>query len=50
MRTTIILLLLWLLSFPKESQAQSKLYLDLRAGINYTFAEGAYFWQGTIAI
>ncbi|MBB4603235.1 hypothetical protein HNQ93_002999 [Hymenobacter luteus] len=26
---------------------QSKLYLDLKAGANYTFAEGAYFGKGT---
>ena len=46
MRNIPFLLLLSLLGLPKHTHAQSKLYLDLRAGINYTFAEGAYFGKG----
>ncbi|OGX87635.1 hypothetical protein BEN47_00225 [Hymenobacter lapidarius] len=34
------------LSLPKTGHAQSKLYLDLRAGINHNSAEGAYFGKG----
>lgn len=35
--------MLGLLSAPLSSAAQSKLYLDLRAGVNRNDAEGAYF-------
>jgi hypothetical protein len=35
-----------LLAASRSGSAQSKLYLDLRAGANFTFAEGAYFGKG----
>ena len=46
MRNIPLLLLLSLLGLPKHTHAQSKLYLDLRAGINHNFVEGAYFGKG----
>lgn len=36
-----------LCALPAATYGQSKLYLDLKVGANYTFAEGAHFGKGT---
>lgn len=46
MRATIFIPLVWLLIVSLNSYAQSKLYLDLKLGLNHNFAEGAYFGKG----
>ncbi|UYZ62299.1 hypothetical protein [Hymenobacter weizhouensis] len=46
MKSLFFLCSAWLLLFPKISYSQSKLYLDLKLGANYTFAEGAHFGKG----
>jgi hypothetical protein len=46
MRAVTFLFIMGLLAVSLSGSAQSKLYLDLRAGGNFTFAEGAYFGKG----
>jgi len=47
LRNTFIVLII-LFGIPFSGHAQRKLYLDLKLGANYTFAEGAYFGKGTL--
>lgn len=44
---SIFIALAWLLGLSIPGHGQSKLFLDLKVGANYTFAEGAHFGKGT---
>ena len=47
LRNTFIVLIIFF-GIPLGGYAQRKLYLDLKLGANYTFAEGAYFGKGIL--